>query len=248
MRLLKGVLAGTVGLAMAALVSGCATTGAANPEDPYENFNRQMYAFNDGFDKAVFQPAAEGYRAVTNKPVRQGVSNFIDNLGEPVTFANEVLQGKIPNAASTVGRFVINTTIGIAGIFTPAQAMGIERTDEDFGQTLGVWGVGSGPYLVLPFLGSTSPRDLVGLGADLAIDPINHAEFKNDNETRVGIAVVGAISDREEAIETVNDVRTQVDPYTVVRRFYVRSRATAIGGSAPQPNNTEKVPDSELDF
>ena len=247
MKPLLAALAGLGAIAMAGLVSGCATT-AAKPEDPYENFNRQMFAFNDGFDQAVFQPVAKGYRTVTNPPVRQGLSNFINNLEEPVTFANEVLQGKLPNAAGTVGRFVINTTIGIAGIFTPAQSMGIERTDEDFGQTLGVWGVGSGPYLVLPFLGSTSARDLAGLGADLAIDPINHADFKHDDETRGGIAAVGAISDREAAIETVDDVRTQLDPYTVVRRFYVRSRAAAVGGSAPKSNDTEKVPDSELDF
>src|SRR5690606_16906724 len=108
---------------------------------------------------------------------------FFDNLGEPVTFANEVLQGKVGNAAGTVGRFVINTTVGIAGIFNPAGAMGIARTEEDFGQTLGAWGVNPGPYLVLPFLGSTNPRDLVGFGADRAMDPINYAEFENDDET-----------------------------------------------------------------
>ena len=165
-----------------------------------------------------------------------------------MTFANEVLQGKIPNAAGTVGRFVINTTIGIAGIFNPAGAMGIERTDEDFGQTLGVWGVESGPYLVLPFLGSTSPRDLTGLGADFAMNPINYAEFENDDETRIGLAALGALAAREDAIEAVEDVRTQLDPYTAVRRFYARSRAAAIGNPVATPEETEKLPDYELDF
>ncbi len=239
-----GVLAA---LAFLSLV-GCATTGAVNPEDPYEGFNRQMFAFNDGLDKAVIEPVAKGYRAVTNEPVRQGVSNFVSNLGEPITFANEVLQGKIPQAAGTVGRFVVNTTIGIAGVFDTASAFGIRRTDEDFGQTLGVWGFQTGPYLVMPFLGSTSPRDLIGLGADAAMNPINHAEFENDDEIRIGFAALGGLSGREGAIEAIDGVRDQIDPYTTARRFYVRNRAALVGNSQPMPEDIEKVPDYELDF
>ena len=151
-------------------LTACVTVTPENAEDPYEDFNRSMYAFNDGLDRAVLEPVAKGYRAVTNEPIRGGVTNFVNNLGEPITFANEVLQGKVGNAAGTVGRFVINTTIGIVGIFDPAGAIGIQRTDEDFGQTLGVWGVQPGHYLVLPLIGSTSPRDLFGLGADFAIE------------------------------------------------------------------------------
>jgi phospholipid-binding lipoprotein MlaA len=126
--------------------------------------------------------------------------------------------------------------------------MGIKRTDEDFGQTLGVWGVGTGPYLVLPFLGSSNPRDLLGKGADMAMNPINYAEFDGDDAARIGTAVVGGVSAREGAIETVDSVRDQIDPYTTVRRFYVRSRAAAIGNSDPVPTNTEQLPDYELDF
>jgi phospholipid-binding lipoprotein MlaA len=196
----------------------------------------------------VFEPVAKGYRAVTNEPIRGGVRNFLGNLGEPVTFANEVLQGKIGNAAGTVGRFVINTTVGIAGIFDPAGAIGIERTEEDFGQTLGAWGVGGGPYLVLPLLGSTNPRDIAGLGADIAMDPLNYAEFEGDDAARIGVLAGNGLSMREELIETVESMRTQVDPYTTARRFYVRSRAAAIGNSAPEPRTLEDVPDFELDF
>jgi phospholipid-binding lipoprotein MlaA len=235
-------------LALPAALAGC-VSNPKNPEDPYENFNRQMYAFNDGLDKAVLEPVAKGYRAVTNEPVRAGVRNFFDNLGEPVTFANEVLQGKVGNAFGTVGRFAINTTIGILGIFNPAEAMGIQRTDEDFGQTLAVWGIGSGPYLVMPVLGSTNGRDLIGFAGDLYINPINQAEFDNDDAWRVGLATTDVISARELGIETIDDIRTtQVDPYTTLRRYYVRSRATAIEGSDPIPRNIEKVPDYELDF
>ncbi|MEZ5939280.1 MAG: VacJ family lipoprotein, partial [Hyphomonadaceae bacterium] len=234
-----GFSARTGATAVAALcLAACATTGPNPESDPYEGFNRKMYAFNDGLDRAVLEPAAKGYRAVTNRPVRKGVQNFVENLGEPVTFANEVLQGKFPAAASTVGRFVVNTTVGIAGVFNPAEAMGMDRTDEDFGQTLAVWGVAQGPYLVLPFLGSSSPRDLFGKGADLAMNPINHATFDNDDETRMGLAALGGISARERAIEVVDDLRTtQFDPYATVRRFYIRDRAAEAGITVSEPED-----------
>jgi phospholipid-binding lipoprotein MlaA len=249
MNLAPAAFHGTAALLAALTLSACATTQTANLDaDPYEDFNRQMFAFNDGLDKAVIEPVAKGYRAVTNEPVRTGVSNFVNNLGEPITFANEVLQGKIPQAAGTVGRFLVNTTIGIGGIFDPAGSFGIERTDEDFGQTLGVWGVQPGPYLVLPFLGSTSPRDLAGLGVDAAINPINHAEFENDDATRVGLAALEGLAARESAIETIDGVRQQIDPYTTARRFYVRNRAGLVGNSQPASQENEKLPDYELDF
>jgi phospholipid-binding lipoprotein MlaA len=239
---------GPISVLAVAMLAGCASMNAQNPEDPYEDFNRQMFAFNDGVDRAVFEPVAKGYRAVTNEPVRGGVRNFLGNLGEPVTFANEVLQGKIGNAAGTVGRFVINTTVGIAGIFNPASAIGIARTDEDFGQTLGAWGVGTGPYLVLPFLGSTNPRDLTGLGADIAMDPLNHAQFDGADAARIAVPAANGLAVREQVIETIESMRTQVDPYTTARRFYDRSRAAAIGNSEPEPRTIEQVPDFELDF
>jgi phospholipid-binding lipoprotein MlaA len=134
-------------------------------------------------------------------------------------------------------------------VFNPAGAIGIERTREDFGQTLGAWGVPAGPYLVMPFLGSTSPRDLVGFGVSRAMDPLNYAEFDGDVETRIGTGILAGLSGRERAIETIDDVRaTQVDPYTTLRRFYVRNRASEVGNQAPQSEDTPKVPDYELDF
>ena len=204
-------LTGAASILAALSLSGCITAGA-NPEDPYEDFNRSMFAFNDGLDRAVIEPVAHGYRAITNEPVREGVGNFTMNLNEPLTFVNHVLQGQIPDAGATFGRFVVNTTVGIVGIFDPASAMGMQRTKEDFGQTLGKWGVGSGPYLVLPFLGSSSPRDAFGMGADLALNPLNYPEFESDDETRLGIAVLGGINAREGAIEASDQVRNQIDP------------------------------------
>jgi phospholipid-binding lipoprotein MlaA len=230
------------------LLSACATV--ARPDaDPYEGFNRKMYAFNDSVDRAVLEPTAKGYRAVTNEPVRQGVSNFLFNVSEPVNFANNLLQGKLPQAASTAGRFVVNTTVGIAGVFDPAQAIGLEKARADFGTTLGRWGFASGPYLVLPFMGSSSPRDIFGRVGDGAMNPINYARFEGDTETRVGLGVLGLLSGREQAIETIDDLRTsQIDPYATVRRFYVRDRAADAGIPVAQSEDAEKVLDFELDF
>jgi phospholipid-binding lipoprotein MlaA len=231
----------------AMMLTGCITAGS-NPDDPYEEFNRQMFAFNDGLDRAVIEPVAHGYRAITNEPVREGVSNFTSNLSEPVTLVNHVLQGQMADAGATLGRFLVNTTLGIGGIFDPAAAMGIYRTKEDFGQTLGKWGVEPGPYLVLPVIGSSSGRDVFGMGADLALNPLNYPEFQNDDAIRLGIAALGGIAAREGAIEAIDDVRTQVDPYVTVRRLYGRTRANDVANGAVQPNATEKVPESELDF
>lgn len=242
MAALPGALSALATLSLSACVTG------PNPDDPYEDFNRQMFAFNEGVDKAVIEPVAYGYRAVTNEPIREGVGNFTGNLNEPLTAVNHVLQGKLPDAGATVSRFLINSTIGLAGIFDPASAMGIQRTKEDFGQTLGAWGVDSGPYLVLPFLGPSNPRDVFGKGGDMALNPLNYPEFESDDEIRLGIAVLGGINAREGAIESVDELRNQIDPYTTVRRLYDRTRAQDIANAPVEPNENEKVPESELDF
>ena len=238
-------------LAAAALsamaTAGCATVTADNP-DPYEDFNRQMFAFNEGLDQAVIEPVAYGYRAVTNEPVREGVGNFASNLGEPLTFVNHLLQGKLPDAGATLGRFVVNTTVGVAGVFDPASTMGMQRTNEDFGQTLGVWGVNSGPFIVLPFLGPTTPRDIVGKGGDAALNPLNYPEFESDDEIRLGITVLGGINTREGAIERIDELRQQIDPYTTLRRLYGRTRAADIGIPYDEPNDAPELTDDELDF
>lgn len=240
------VLPGAASLLAAFALAGCAS--GPNPDDPYEDFNRQMFAFNEGLDKTLLEPVAKGYKAVTNEPIREGVSNFGDNLGEPLTFVNHVLQGQIPDAGATFGRFLINTTVGIGGIFDPASAMGMQRTEEDFGQTLGKWGVQPGPYLVLPLFGSSNPRDVFGRGADAALNPLNYPEFESDDEIRMGVAILGGINARAGVIEQVEELRNQLDPYTTVRRLYDRTRAQDIANAPIQPEETEKVPESELDF
>lgn len=141
------------------LVTGCATTG--NP-DPYEGFNRGVMNFNDGADRRVLKPIARGYRWITPRFVEDGVGNFFSNLNEPVVALNQLLQGKPGLALKDTGRFLINSTIGLAGLIEVADSMGLEKHQEDFGQTFGVWGIEQGPYLVLPFWGPSNPRDGIG--------------------------------------------------------------------------------------
>lgn len=155
-----------------------------NISDPWEGFNRRMYYFNAKADEYVLLPLVDGYQYVTPDFVEDGVSNFFDNLGEIPTFLNSVLQAKLGVATKTLGRFVVNTTVGIAGLFDVATPLGIEEQNEDFGQTLGYWGVEPGPYLVLPLLGPSSVRDATGTFVDMAAFQmaIDELDMKEDEE------------------------------------------------------------------
>ncbi len=148
--------------------------------DPWEHFNRSLYSVHDGVDRAVLEPVARGYRAVTPGFFREGVRNFLHNLRSPVIFANDVLQGQFRRAGITAARFGINTTLGIVGVLDPASGMGLESHDEDFGQTLAVWGLDAGPYIFIPVIGPTTVRDGIGSLVDLAFDPL-----KDDPGTRI---------------------------------------------------------------
>lgn len=228
-------------------LSACATTGeeaaSTTVYDPLEDWNRGVYAFNEGVDKAVLEPTAKGYRAVTNEPVRAGVSNFLTNLNQPVVFTNTVLQGKPIAAVDTVARFVLNSTVGVAGIFDLATMIDIPEHKEDFGQTLGVWGVPNGPYLMLPFAGPSNLRDATGLGVNAALNPINYAEFEGDTEFRIATGVIGAISARESLIESIDVLRDQPEPYIALRRNYTQQRAAAIRDGREQEDPFKDLPD-----
>lgn len=155
---------------------------AVHDSDPWESFNRPIHNFNDFFDRWLLRPVAKGYQTVTPNPVQRGVSNFFNNLGEPLNLVNNLLQGKWRAGATDGGRLLINTTVGVVGLFDVARHWGFERSNEDFGQTLGYWGVGSGPYLVVPFLGPRTLRD-AGTGVvDGFVDPmteIDHVRTRN---------------------------------------------------------------------
>lgn len=144
---------------------------AVNPfavYDPFEQTNRAIYKFNAKFDDYVYLPVVDAYVAVTPEPVRDSIGNFFKNIGEITVFANSILQGKVEKASPTFFRFVLNSTIGLFGLFDPASHIGLKRQNEDFGQTLGVWGAGEGPYLVLPIIGPSNLRDATGTGVDFA--------------------------------------------------------------------------------
>lgn len=197
--------------------------------DPWEPLNRDLLAVHETVDSAVLEPLARGYRAITPSPVRQGVRNFLRNLRGPVIFANDVLQGEFSRAGATAARFGINTTVGVAGIFDPAASAGLEYHDEDFGQTLAVWGVPSGPYLFVPIFGPSNVRDTAGRLVDMAFDPLNSADGEDADLARATRGVLTGLSVREQLLETVDDVRTNsVDPYVSFRTSYSSLRSSAI--------------------
>jgi phospholipid-binding lipoprotein MlaA len=205
-----------------------------NARDPLEGFNRAMYTFNDKFDRYLLKPVAKGYRAITPKPVRRGISNFFSNLHDPGVMLNNLLQGKPKQAGSDLGRFLVNTTLGIAGLFDVASKMGMEKHNEDFGQTLGKWGVGEGPYLVLPFLGPSNVRDGAALPVDWETYPPNHME---EQSTRIKMLVVEVVDKRAQYLEA-GDILEQAagqDPYIFVREAYRQRRVNQIyDGNPPQ--------------
>ncbi|MGH1371179.1 MAG: MlaA family lipoprotein [Cellvibrionaceae bacterium] len=161
----------------AALLLASTSVSAAQFDDPWEGMNRKIFVFNDTLDNYVVKPVAKGYLAVTPDPVETGVSNFFENLGEVGNILNDVLQWKWGQAANDTGRLLVNSTVGIAGIFDVAKHVGLPRSEgEDFGQTLASWGVGQGPYLVLPFLGPSNLRDLGGMPVDSYANPIGYID------------------------------------------------------------------------
>ena len=238
-------------LAAVALLGACASTPPAEPDtvaDPYEGFNRQMFAFNNGVDKYALGPTAHVYETVTPRFARDRVGDFLSNLKSPVIFTNDVLQAEGGRASDTFFRFAINTTVGIAGLWDVAQYMGIEGHSEDFGQTLAVWGVGDGPYLVLPLLGPSNPRDLLGRGVDIALDPLTWTEFESDpdldDHIGIGRSVLGGLNARVALDDQIKQLNEQPEPYVALRRIYTSQRAAEIrNGELDDAEAYEDLPD-----
>ena len=228
-------------LALLAL-PGCATRPpASEPEaraefdannDPLEPLNRGLFFVHEGLDTLVLRPAAEAYRIFVPPPVRTGVSNVLANLRTPVILANDLLQGEGERARITAERFLINTTLGLGGILDPATDMGRPRHTEDFGQTLAVWGVGEGFYLVVPGLGPSSLRDAAGFGVDILLDPLFWITLESGRTLRalaVTRATATPITQREPLIETVDRVRREsLDPYATFRSGWRQQREREI--------------------
>ena len=195
----------------------------AQIDDPWEGFNRAMFAVNDGLDRAVLRPVASGYGMVAPDPVKRALRNAFSNLKEPVRFANELLQGEFGEARTTAERFFFNSTIGMGGLFDHASDLGLKRRPADFGQTLHAYGVKSGPYLVLPLLGPSTVRDAVGTGVDILFNPLTYVTGTADG---LALRAGNLISTREALIEPIDDLRANsVDFYAAVRSVWAQDRA-----------------------
>ena len=214
---------------------------ADEARDPFEGTNRFFYRVNDGLDTYILRPIAVGYRNVVPGGVRRPIHNILANISSPVVFTNDVLQAKPKRAGTTAMRFVLNTTIGVGGLFDVATDLGYPQHDADFGMTLALWGVGSEPFLFLPVLGPSNPRDAGGFGAGIAIDPLTWASFGGRAALGYSRTGLGAVDARERVLDTIDSVKkTALDPYATFRSLYRQNRQAEI--DKVHNDNTATVP------
>jgi phospholipid-binding lipoprotein MlaA len=229
-----------------ALSAGCATTG--NPKDPLEGFNRAMFAVNEGMDKVAFKPIAQGYDAVVPLPGKTALSNFFSNLADPWIAVNNLAQGKAWEAFTDAGRFLINSTVGILGAFDVASEIGLEKHEEDFGQTLGRWGVGDGPFIELPFFGPRTTRDAVAQIADSYADPLYYAV--DEVSTRNILYGTRFTSNRAQLLPADKTIEeAALDKYAYIRDGYLQRRRSLIYDGRPPREKDDGAalePDSKL--
>ena len=233
-------------LAMAALLcgaAGCATVGS-DPRDPMEPFNRAMFSFNDGFDEAIGKPVSTAYRDVVPSPARMAVRNFFSNIADLWIGANNLLQGKPLDALTDWTRFAMNTTVGLFGLMDFASEVGIEKHDEDFGQTMGRWGIDEGAYLVWPLLGSSTVRDSIGLIPDLHFDPVlRHKPVRVRNV----MTVLRATSKRADLLDASRILEeAALDKYVFQRDAYLQRRRSLVYDGNP-PRAEREVPRADAD-
>src|SRR6478736_8156634 len=215
------------------LLAGCATVpgGKHAPGDPFESVNRGIYKFNSAADKAVFRPVARGWKAVVPSPLRRGISNFTSNLAAPGTIINDLLQGKFSQGGHDFTRMVINTIFGL-GFFDPATKAGLERHDEDFGQTLGKWGVPAGPYIMLPIFGPSSVRDAP---ARLADDYTDARHYISNPYVNWGIWGIDKIETRASLLDLDAALDRTFDPYAFIRNAWIQRRQYLVRDGEPEP-------------
>lgn len=200
--------------------------------------NRGIYRFNDTLDRAALKPVAKGYKAITPRWVRSGIGNFFANITYPVTIVNQFLQGNGRLGLRDTGRFLVNSTIGVAGLIDVATRMGLEANQEDFGQTLAKWGVGSGPYLTLPFFGPSTLRDAPSRVVDYFTQPLSYADMSWESE--VAIRAVSIVHDRADLLSIEQTLRNAYDPYAFMRDAWIQQREFAIFDGNPPPEVLEE--------
>ncbi len=237
-RLVRSVPLLALTWALTGALAGCATAPPLTDADATAEFrqnndsieptNRFFYAVNDGLDTYLLRPVAVAYRYVPGV-IRRPVHNMLSNLSSPITFANDVLQAKPRRAGDTMMRFLINSTAGIGGIFDVADDLGYKAHDTDFGVTLALWGAGEGPFLFLPIIGPSNPRDAGGFAGNILLDPLTYATFGGSNALRYSRLGVGAVDARERLLDPVDQVkRTALDPYATFRSLYRQNRQSEI--------------------
>ncbi len=224
-------LQGCMILAMV-LLAGCAHRPADDPADPLEPVNRAVFRFNTKADHYVLRPVAKGYVAVTPDWARQGVSNFFDNLFYPKTIVNDMLQAKFKTGLSDTGRFLSNSVFGIGGVMDVGTRWGLPRHDEDFGQTLGYWGVGEGWFLMLPLLGPSDNRDLVGYAAGIPLNVTNYLPSDYD-WLKLSLAATNLVNQRANRLSSDSLMEAQLDPYLFVRTAYLQRRQALVYDGNP---------------
>lgn len=221
------------------MLLGCSTLSVNDDvskhqiKDPYEKFNRKIYAFNTSADKYILRPLAKGYDVVVPKPVDTAIGNFFSNLTEPRNMVNNLLQGKLHNTAASFGRFAVNSTMGLLGLFDVASKLNVEQKDEDFGQTLAAWGVKSGPFIMLPLLGPSTVRGSIGLGVDsVALDPLRQID---ESSTEIALRALRIIDLRQGFLGLDEVLEQQVDPYSFIKNGYQQRRINSLyDGNAPE--------------
>ena len=223
-----------------ALASGCASTNGSDPRDPLEGFNRSMYAFNDALDEAIVKPVATAYKSVLPDPVRGWVRNFFGNIGDLFIGLNNLLQGKPADTVNDWARFAFNSIFGVFGINDVASEMGLEKHNEDFGQTFGRWGVASGAYIVWPFLGSSTVRDTAGGLLDLYFDPVRRHQ---PDDARLFAGLLRAISQRADLLDASRILEeAALDKYIFQRDAHLqRRRGLIYDGNPPRESPSSRV-------
>jgi phospholipid-binding lipoprotein MlaA len=223
---------------LAVALSGCASTGDyQDPRDPAESFNRAMYSFNEGLDDVLMKPISKGYKAITPAPVDTGISNFFGNLADVGSAINNLLQFKLERAATDVGRVLVNSTIGLLGFIDVASNMNMQKYGEDFGQTMGAWGMDPGPYIVLPFFGPSSGRDTVGMVVDWYTDPVRYVKPNHWRNSLIGLRAIDTRADLLSASRVLEEAA--LDPYEFQRDAYLQKRRHDVYDGAPPPETTD---------
>ena len=226
----------SLGLGLCVLLAACAHSPVNDPSDPFEGFNRGVFSFNTGLDDYVLRPVTKGYVFVTPDVAQTGVSNFFSNLTYPTVIVNDLLQGKVVQHFSDVGRFLFNTVVGLGGLVDAAGMIGLDKHDEDFGQTLGYWGVGNGPFLMLPFFGPSTNRDFVGRIGNAATNPLTYVAF----EISAPLTAAGVVDTRAHLLGADSLLEQQLDRYIFVRNAYLQRRESLVYDGHP--------PKEDLDY